>query len=112
MRIHKGLDQERWSKFTLFEQLANVVTDIERVIGWKKRGNLDYSRKAFDRALELLDLTISDKKNKHGTLRELLRVREALIDYFLYDNQYLSDDKGWQDYFYQFNYAAAIQRGK
>ncbi|MEX0848686.1 MAG: hypothetical protein WD055_00480 [Candidatus Dependentiae bacterium] len=112
MKIHKGLSLERWFTFSLFEQLANVGTDIERVINWKKKENIDYSEKAFARALELLDLTILDDKNKGGKLRELLRMREILIDYFVYDNQYNSNDKMWQDYFYQFNYAAAIQNGK
>ena len=50
------------------------------------------SKQAFERALELLSLTILDPKHK-GRLRELTRVREALIDYFVYDNEYGSSDK-------------------
>ncbi len=110
--IHKGLTLEHWFKFSLFEQLANVGMDIERTIQWKKNGNADYSKKAFDRALELLDLTIADPKNRGGSLKELLRTREALIDYFVYNNEYLTHDELWQRYFFDFNYAAAIQKGK
>ena len=62
MRIHKDLTPERWFKFSLFEQLGNVGSDIDRAISWKKRGNAEYGADAFDRALELLDLTIADKK--------------------------------------------------
>ncbi len=91
--IHKDLTPEHWFKFSLFEQLANVDCDIERTIQWKKNGNLDYSKKSFERALELLDLTIADPKNRGGSLRELLRTREALIDYFLYDNEYGTNDE-------------------
>jgi len=112
MMIHKDLEPSRWFKFSLFEQLANIGTDIERTIQWKKNGNLQYSQDAFWRALELLDFTIADPKNKGGSLKELLRMREVLIDYFIYDNEYSSTDKSWQDYFYQFNYAAAMQKGK
>ncbi len=112
MKIHHtSLTIERWSRFSLLEQLANVGSDVERTIQWKKRGNLEYSQNAFERVLELLDFTIEDPKNKKR-LREILRVREALIDYFMYSNEYSSTDKSWQDYFYQFNYAAAMQKGK
>lgn len=110
--IHKDLTLERWFKFSLFEQLANVGCDIERTIQWKKNGNLDYSQKAFERALELLSLTILDPKNKKGARRELYRVREALLDYFIGDNEYNTTDEQWHNYFYDFNYAAAIQRGR
>jgi len=113
MIFHKEAAEGRWFKFTLMEQLANVGSDIERAIVWKNRGNKEYSENAFFRALELLSLTIIDKKNKGPRLRELCRVREFLIDYFLFDNQYsFTDDKFWQAYFYNFAYAAAIAKGR
>ena len=112
MMAHQGLKPERWFQFSLFEQLANVGTDIERAIFWRKNDNPGHSQKAFERALELLNLTIADSKNKKGTLKELVRTREALIDYFMCDNEYGSTDKAWQDYFFAFNYAAALQRGR
>jgi hypothetical protein len=109
--IHKDLTPERWFKFSLMEQLANVGCDIDRAIRAKNEGNTDYKEKAFWRALELLDLTIEDPKNrKKGKLKELLRVRETLIDHFLYYNEYNTTDESWQRYFYQFNYAAALER--
>jgi len=113
MIIHKNLASGAWFKFTLLEQLANVGTDVDRAIRWRNKGNLEYSQQAFERALELLSLTIIDPKHrKTGRLKELGRVRECLIDYFMFDNEYQTDDKFWQEYFYQFNYAAAIQRGR
>ncbi len=111
MIIHKGLTLERWSQFSLAEQLANVGTDVERAIRWKEKNNLDYSNKAFERALELLDFTMADDKNKKR-LSEICRVREALVDYFAYDNEYRSTAEAWQKYFYYFGYLAAFERGK
>lgn len=110
--IHKDLTLERWCRFSLFEQLANVGCDIERTIQWKKKGNALYSQQAFERAHELLGLTIQDPKNKGPRLKELLRAREALVDYFMYDNIYGSTDEAWQQYFWDFSYAAALQRGR
>jgi len=112
MTLKHNITLERWFKFSLFEQLANVGADIDRTIQWKDKGNLDYSRQAFERGLELLDLTIADPKNRGPRLREILLTREMLIDYFIYDNEYNFTDAYWQQYFYDFNYAAAIQRGR
>jgi hypothetical protein len=109
--IHKDLAAGRWFKLSLMEQLANVGSDIERTISWKNKGELEYSRQAFYRALELIDLTVADPKNR-GRLREVLRAREALVDHFVYDNEYNSTDESWRSYFYAFNYAAALQRGR
>ena len=108
--IHSSLTHERWFTFTLFEQLSNIGMDIERTIQWKTK-NSEYSRQAFERALELIDLTIADPKNKQR-LKEICRTRYLLVDHFVYDNEYNSTDKQWQDYFYQFNYAAALARGR
>ena len=109
---HKGLTPERWFKFTLCEQLANIGADIDRTIRWKARGDLKMSSDAFERALELLDLTRLDPKNRGGKLKELCRVREALIDHFMYDNEYQTTDEMWSQYFLDFNFAAAIAKGK
>lgn len=109
MKIHKGLTPEKWFKFSLFVQLANVGSDIERTILWKDK-DTQISRDAFIRALELLDLTIADPKNRKR-LREIVRVREALADHFFFDNEYNSTDEQWRKYFFQFNYAAALERG-
>jgi len=111
MTIHKDLASGRWFEFSLVEQLANVGSDVERTIKWKNSGNEEYSKQAFERALELLDLTVADPKNRRR-LKEILRTREALVDYFVYDNQYGSTDELWKKYFFNFNYATALKRGR
>ncbi len=111
-KIHTTLTPEHWFTFSLIEQLANIGCDIERTIQWKKKGNLEYSKQAFYRALELIDLTIADPKTKGGALREIVRTRECLVDHFVYDNTYKTTDEIWHNYFFQFNYAAAMLKGK
>ena len=105
---HKQLAQGRWQKLTLMEQLANVGSEVDRTIIWREK-KAEYSRMAFERALELLDLTLEDEKNKKR-LKEISRVREALVDYFTGKNEYASTDELWQDYFFAFNFAARINR--
>ncbi|MGE0009413.1 MAG: hypothetical protein AB7F19_02635 [Candidatus Babeliales bacterium] len=111
MIIHKSFADGRWYTFSLFDQLGNVGTDVERAINWKKRGETDDSEKALVRGLELLDLTIKDPKNKNRR-KELFRIKEALLDYFYGNNQYGFTDEAWQQYFYCYAYASAIQKGR
>lgn len=106
---HKQLAQGKWSELSLVEQMANVGSEVERTIGWREKGNSEYSRKAFERALELLSMTIDDKKNKRR-LKEIVRNYEVLVDYFAGDNIYGSSDKVWRNYFFAFNWAARIKK--
>ncbi|MEK7540879.1 MAG: hypothetical protein AAB529_01405 [Patescibacteria group bacterium] len=98
--------KERWLKFSLVEQMANIGAEIGRAINWREKEEKE-SGVFFERGLELLDLTIDDPKNKKR-LKELLRLREMLVDYFCFDNIYSSSDEKWNNYFYAFNYAARL----
>ena len=109
--VHRELAAGRWNALSCCEQMANIGSEIERAIRWKQKGNSEYMHLAFDRALELLDLTISDEKNNRR-LRELLRTREALADFFVFDNSYNSSTRIWRNYFNGFAFAARLQAGK
>ncbi len=110
MRIiyHTGMSEDQWFARSILDQMANVGSEVFRAISWRDR-NAEYSRQALYRALELLGLTVEDRKNRHR-LKELLRVRELPVDYFVYDNVYGSSDEQWQKYFYEFNLAANLHR--
>ena len=105
---HRELASGRWNGLSFAEQMANIGSEVERTISWKNKGRQEYSHRAFERALELLDLTVADAKNR-ARLRELLRVREALADHFFFDNSYQSTQESWQRYFRCFHLAV---RGK
>lgn len=102
--FHKNL-KSRWSQFSLVEQMANIGAEVGRAINWRKKGKEELWKNAFYRALELIDFSICDPKNKNS-LKEILRVRELLVDYFFGDNIYHSTDKDWEKYFYYFTFAA------
>lgn len=102
---HKELAAGRWQELSFLEQMANIGSEVERAIKWKNKDNTQYSGMAFERALELLDFTIEDKRNVRR-LRELVRLREVLADYFAFDNIYGSSDEKWHKYFYAFSFAA------
>lgn len=107
--LNNGLTKERWFNLSFFEQMANLGSEVSRTIKWRKK-DPERSVRAFESALELLDLTIEDAKNKKKPkLEELCRLREILADYFCFDNIYGSSDEKWDNYFYGFNYAANLK---
>jgi hypothetical protein len=102
--FHKKL-KDRWCNFSLTEQLANIGSEVGRAISWRNKNNNKMSRNALYRALELIDFTVEDKKNINS-LKEILRMREILVDYFMGKNIYKSTDQDWEKYFYYFNLAS------
>ncbi len=102
---HPGLSSGRWFTLTLPEQLGNVGSEYERALNWKNKKKPDQSQKAFDRMLELLDLTLADPRWRHR-LKELARLREEACR--LLDPEPPSPDL--RKYFYQFS--AVARRNK
>ena len=102
---HKELAQGRWQQFSFLEQMANVGSEVERALNWQIKNNPAYCQQAFERALELLDLTLEHAQT-YARLKELARVREAMVDYFYGDNQFLSTAKSWRTYFSAFTRGA------
>src|SRR3989338_6590955 len=102
---HRELAGGRWNGLSLFEQMANVGSEVERAINWRGKDRR-YSRMAAERALELASLTIADPKNQNGGLKELTRLYEFLVDYFFGENRYGSSVKSWRHFFYGFYFVA------
>jgi len=105
---HRTLAAGRWFELTFMEQMANVGSEVERAIKRRQEGDTVQYQRALERALELLELTIADARNRKR-LREICRVREVLADYFCGDNQYGYTDEAWHNYFFAFAYAAQTQ---
>ena len=101
---HKDLASGRWGRLSFLEQMANIGSEVERALNWQVKANVAYSQKAFERALELIDLTL-DVTTSPGRFKELARVREAIADYFIGVNQFKSTAASWKRYFLHFAYA-------
>lgn len=107
--LHLELTDTKWHSLSLVEQLANVGSEVERALKWSQKGRPDLCANAVYRGLELLDLTIADPRHRQR-LRELTRLREALLDYFFGANEFGSSDPAWRRYFDAFGMAAALER--
>ena len=102
---HKDLATGRWNNLSFVEQMANIGSEVERALNWRVKNNQAYSQQAFERALELIDLTLDSAKG-FARLKEVARAREAIVDYFSGQNEFKSTEALWRKYFLCFVYAA------
>jgi len=103
--IHAGLASGKWQELELIAQLGNIGSEVSRALDARKRENPERMQQAFERALELLDLTIADPKHLYR-LKELCRLREILCDFFVGDNEYQSSGESFDQYFLMYAIAA------
>ena len=111
--IHKDSAAGRWRKLSLYEQLGNVGSEVDRALHWRTR-NPQIAQGAFERALDLMDLTLDDPRHRRSVvrLRELARTREVMVDFLAGSNEYKSTAGSLQRYFDAFAVAAALARDR
>lgn len=109
MKKHAELAAGKWSVLTLAEQLANVGSEVERAIKARDAGESGRFENAFDRALELFDLTARDGRWRGHRRREILRAREEFCRLFFDENVPKDSAQGLSKYFLQF--AVLARRG-
>ena len=102
---HQELAAGRWNQLSFLEQMANIGSEVERALSWRRKQNQDYSQKAFERALELVDLTLEGVQGR-ARLKEIARLRETMVDFFTGSNEFVSSEASWKNYFLPFVYAA------
>jgi hypothetical protein len=104
---HRDLARGSWWELSIAEQLGNVGSEFGRAVRWSSR-NPDLARGAFERALELLDLTLDDPRHRRSVarLREIARVREVVVDFLAGSNQYSTTAASLQKYFDAYALAA------
>jgi hypothetical protein len=78
LKYHKNLTQNRWEKFPLYQRILMIATELVRAKSWLEKNDFLEVQHCYERALELLDLTITIAKGNF--LRELLRFRELLAE--------------------------------
>lgn len=102
--VHKELASGRWQQLTLCEQLANIGSEVSRVLRWKNKDKKNFEG-AVSRALELFDLTLQDPQWR-GRLREIGRAREVFLDAVSGGREYKSSLEELERYFFYFAYCA------
>lgn len=102
---------ERWRTLSLVEQMGNVGSEVSRALKWKSRDPA-IARGALERALELIDLTLDDARHRASIarMREICRVRETMLDFFLGRNHCGWTEASLMRYFDAFAVAASRSR--
>ena len=82
---HKNMTPEKWFAYPRFQQLLMIAHELNRAQNALLKKDTENAVHAWERAFELTDLTVADKKNNRF-LKELLRFREMLGEAFVTRN--------------------------
>ena len=107
---HPSLAAGRWQSLSLMEQLANIGSEVDRAIRAHAQGRHERSERAFDRAIELFDLTASDARWPVHRKLEILRAREQFCRVFFDETAEPDLAEYLGEYFLQFAIAARRSR--
>jgi len=77
LKLHKNLNSEKWASFDKSRQILMIANELNRAKNWIVKKDLEEVSNCYERAFELLDLTIS-LTIKRTLQKELLRFREML----------------------------------
>lgn len=109
-RIHDEA-ATRWSTYSIAEQMGNIGSEVERAIRAFDAGHHRRFDSALARALELFDLTASDRRWGFYRRREILRAREEFCRLFFDAAPPEGSAEGLTKYFLAFGLAARSGRG-
>lgn len=90
-KYHPNLTLTKWRSIPKSTQILNIASEFSRAKNWLKKKDDQEVKNCLNRALELMDLSVEDKKWR-ASLKELLRFRELLAEF------YIQKDKD-EDYF-------------
>ena len=79
---HRTMTTDKWFAYPGFQQLLMIANELNRAQHALDKGDAERARHAWERAFELTDLTVADRKNVR-LLKELLRFREMMGENFL-----------------------------
>ena len=71
------MEKSKWFNLTKAQQIGNIGSEIARAAYWENHNDLINRNKALERSLDLLDLTLNDRRWKAG-IKEIARFREVV----------------------------------
>lgn len=101
------VSKERWQTLSLAEQFGNIGSEVGRAAKWQGKDENSFWG-AVTRAMELLDLTQSDKRWARRRF-EINRAKETFADAVLGGKEYQSNLKDLEKYFMLFALAAQVK---
>lgn len=105
------IDEARWAKLDIFNQMGNIYSEIGR--SFKTQGQKDSSehKEAISRAIDLFDASIRILiAKKSPQAREVLRAKEQFLDLAFDDTATPTSVQSLDQYFMHFAIAARLNR--
>lgn len=82
MTQHASLTTERWSRFSLDQQVLMIANEMHRATALQGAGDRASLELAYERVLRLVDLTVAVQA-RYALRRELLRWRDLVAALFI-----------------------------
>jgi hypothetical protein len=79
---HAGLTEEHWAGFDLDRQVLMIANEMQRAAALMAPADDAARRRAYERALRLLDLTVATRPRR-ALRRELLRWRDLVAALYI-----------------------------
>jgi hypothetical protein len=79
---HASLSVERWSRFTLDQQILMIGNEMQRASARLGDADLTSLRLGYERILRLVDLTVQARPRR-ALLREILRWRDLIAELYI-----------------------------
>jgi len=103
------INEERWFKFSLCEQMGHIGSEITRARIWEDKKDLVSRNNALERALELIDVTKDDSR-LYKRRRELCYLHEIVADKYINTEVYDTSLKDLEKYCLDFALVANKNR--
>jgi hypothetical protein len=105
------VDQERWSKLDIFNQMGNIYSEVGRSIKTRSDIDLKDHTESLARAINLFDATILALSTaKSPKIKEVLRSKEQFLEVIRDKNASQDSLQSLDRYFMQFAIAARLKR--
>jgi hypothetical protein len=82
MAQHSTLTEERWSKFSLDQQVLMIANEMNRARKLMEPHDRDRLRNCYERVLRLVDLTVRVHR-RPALWKELLRWRDLIAELYV-----------------------------
>ena len=89
LKLHKNLTPDRWQKFSVKQRELMIANELNRAKNWIEKKDHQEVKNCYERALELMDLTIATTRSKNR-LKEYLRLREMMGKIYIGEEENLA----------------------
>lgn len=92
LKFHRILTKDKWAGFPFFKQILMIANELNRANNWIEKKDFTEVKLCYERAFELLYLTVETLKDKRK-LREILRFKEILAHLYNEETPSLKENK-------------------